>query len=246
MFVPFALVQSPAISADADVSWRRDLTAFDAELAKRKGDFAAKRLFIECKEDVKQILSHLHDLDQFGRSFWNAPHAHGYDGTPAEQTFFTAFRPRIALLDAENLRTFKSLLDRWGWFDRISWGDAADEQAWLLTQHADEDLPFQKGVLTLLEPLVKTGETNPSNFAYLFDRVAVNDHRLQRFGTQGYCTGPGTWTPRPIEDPAHVDERRKAVGLAPLGDYIASFKNICHEDQTELALKNLPLPGRTP
>ena len=29
----------------------------------------------------------------------------------------------------------------------------------------------------------------------------------------------GNFGPRPIEDPDHVDERRKAVGLQPLSEY---------------------------
>lgn len=244
MLAPPALLQSTP-KEDAAV-WQRDLAAFDAELTRRRAVFAAKHLSIECREDVKQILSALADLDQFMRSHWADPYAHGYGGTPSEQAFLTAFRPRATEVDADNRRILKTLLDRWGWFDRAAWGDQADRNAWLLVQHADDDLPFQKRVLAMLEPLLKVCGTNQSNYAYLFDRVAVNDHRLQRYGTQGYCTGPGTWKPRPIEDVEHVDERRESVGLGPLADYIATFKGLCHEDETERALKALPLPPQAP
>ena len=236
------LIESPAKGADAP--WRRDLAAFDAELAQREAVFAAEHVSDDTKEGAKRILAHLWDLDQFSRKAWSLPHEHGYSGTDAEKAFIAAFQPRQKRVDDTNLRTFKRLLDHWGWFDRRVWENDADQQAWLLTQHADDDLPFQKRVLSLLEPLVPSGGTDPSNFAYLWDRVAVNDHHPQRFGTQGFCTGPGTWKPRPIEDPVHVDERRKAMGLQPLADYIASFKGICHEDETERALKVLPLPGK--
>ena len=244
MIAPPALIQSAPKEDTAP--WQRDLAAFDAELAKRKAVVASRHLSIDRKKDVKEILSSLVDLDQFGRQHGYDPNAHGYAGTPDERAFFVAYLHRLSALDAENLRTFKALLDRWGWFDQRTWGNEADQDAWVLTQHADADLPFQKRVLGLLEPLIKSGGTSSSNFAYLYDRVAVNDHRLQRFGTQGYCTGPGAWKPRPIEDPAHVDERRNAVGLPPLADYIAGFKGICREDETERALKTLPLPPQTP
>lgn len=242
MFIPPAILQSP--SAEGTSPCQRDLAAFDVELDKRRADFATAHLSIERQADAKLILAHLFAMDQFVRSQWLVPNAHGYGSTPAEQAFFTAMQSRNSAVDAENLSIFKALLDRWGWFDRTTWGDKADNEAWTLAQHADGDLPFQKRVLTLLEPLVATGKTNPSTFALLYDRVAVNDHRLQRFGTQGYCTGPGAWTPRPIEDPTHVDERREAMGLEPLADYIASFKGICHEDQTARALKTTPLPDK--
>lgn len=241
MFVPVAVIQSAPISANADASWQRDLAAFDAELAQRKAAFASKHLSSERKEDVKQILSHLNGLDQM-RKYVYVPYEHGYGGTPSEQAFLAAFLPRMKRLDEENLRTFKALLDRWGWFDKTGWGKKADDEAWLLADHADGDLAFQTRVLGLLDPLVKSGETDPSHFAYLFDRVAVNGRRLQRFGTQGYCIGPGKWAPRPIEDPEHVDARRKAVGLSPLAEYIASFQNICREDETQRALQATGLP----
>ena len=244
MLAPPALIQSAPKEDTAP--WQRDLAAFDAELAKRKAAFASKHLSSDRKKDVKEILSSLVDLDQFGRHHGYDPNAHGYAGTPDERAFLVAYLHRLSALDAENLRTFKALLDRWGWFDRGTWGNEADQNAWVLTQHADADLPFQKRVLGLLEPLIESGGTSPSHFAYLYDRVAVNDHRLQRFGTQGYCTGPGAWIPRPIENPAHVDERRKAVGLPPLAEYIAGFKGICQEDETERALKTLPLPAANP
>ena len=50
----------------------------------------------------------------------------------------------------------------------------------------------------------------------------------QRYGTQGHCTGAGTWEPWPCEDPARLDERRASVGLEPEAAYIARFKDICH------------------
>ncbi|HYC58747.1 MAG TPA: DUF6624 domain-containing protein [Thermoanaerobaculia bacterium] len=36
----------------------------------------------------------------------------------------------------------------------------------------------------------------------------------------------GEWVPRPIEDEANVDARRKSVGLGPLAEYHALFKQM--------------------
>ena len=38
------------------------------------------------------------------------------------------------------------------------------------------------------------------------------DHKPQRYGSQVVCKA-GVWQPRDLEDPDHVDQRRKAVGL---------------------------------
>jgi len=85
----------------------------------------------------------------------------------------------------------------------------------------------------ILEKLYLSKETSPSNYAYLFDRVAASwsdesKRTLQRYGTQGSCTGPGTWEPIAMEEPDHVDERRASVGLMTMAEYLKLFKEICH------------------
>ena len=78
----------------------------------------------------------------------------------------------------------------------------------------------------MLESLTP-GQTRPKSVAYLYDRVANAEGRPQKFGTQGNCQPDGTWAPYPIEDPDEVDARRKAVGLNPLAEYIAGFRDLC-------------------
>jgi hypothetical protein len=60
---------------------------------------------------------------------------------------------------------------------------------------------------------------------------------LQRFGTQGQCSGPGTWDPHPVEEPARLDERRRAVGLESLAEYQRLFKDLCRESADETLRK---------
>lgn len=126
--------------------------------------------------------------------------------------------------DADNLPWLKADLDAHGWYRITEMGKEADNAAWLMVQHADADVVFQQKILAMLEPLVGQGETSPTNYAYLLDRVAVNSQRPQRYGTQGGCADGG-WEPRALEEPATaVDQRRAEVGLPPLADYIAAFK----------------------
>lgn len=93
--------------------------------------------------------------------------------------------------------------------------DDGAQQAWLLVQHADADLAFQKDCLARLERAVAAGDASPADLAYLHDRVAVGEKRKQRYGTQ---YGP------PIEDEANVDARRAAVGLGTLAEYQAEIE----------------------
>jgi carboxyl-terminal processing protease len=182
-------------------------------------------------EWTQSKLQQMVDVDQYMRTYDNVVYDHSY--SPAEKTFFwTQYMHRFNAVDAADTADLKDLLKIYPWFNISKFGAHADENAWLLVQHADLDPEFQRSVLATLSSLWQKGETKPANYAYLFDRVAasysnVSLRKLQRYGTQGMCTGPGTWQPIPIEDPAHLDERRASVGLGSESDYILNFKTIC-------------------
>ena len=145
----------------------------------------------------------------------------------AEARVMTALNNQMCEADLANTAWLKADIAANGWFLISTTGEEASRAAWLMTQHADRDLPFQKHVLSILEPLAAAGEASMGNFAYLYDRVAMNENRPIRYGTQGRCVGGGKWEPNPLEDPARVDERRALVGLGPLADYVAGFKGRC-------------------
>jgi hypothetical protein len=208
-----------------------DVEAYDAELRRRREEFARRGHDLESMDGVRMLLQHLVDLDQFMRTYSQTPWERGYGGTELHDAFRKLFMPRWHALDEECAATLRSLLARWGWFRRGTWGELADANAWLLAQHADHDVAFQKDVLGMMAPLVESGETRPAHYAYLFDRVAVNEGRPQRFGTQGCCTGSGTWAPRTVEEPEGVDERRRAMGMEPLADYVKRASGTCREDE---------------
>ncbi len=142
---------------------------------------------------------------------------------PARAYAYFVIASRFCTLDEENTRWLKAQVSQTGWFTVRKYGPDADSAAWLLVQHADLDVPFQTEMLSILEPLVPLKETRQSNYAYLYDRVAVNSGRPQRYGTQGRCTPAGVWEPREVEQPEKLDERRAAVGLGPEAGYRAVF-----------------------
>ena len=118
--------------------------------------------------------------------------------------------------DADNSAFLKRELDARGgeWWPVSEIGAEASQQIWLMTQHADQDRDFQRRALSLMEPLAKADEVSGSNYAYLWDRVAVAEKRPQRYGTQGGCTSTDNWDAAEIEAPAEdIDVRRSAVGI---------------------------------
>lgn len=166
------------------------------------------------------------EVDQYARGLLDVVHQQRFSSEEVT-CFWKEFSPRLRGIDEENSEAMKSLLTVRKWFTISEFGAIADNNAWLVVQHADHDLGFQKDVLKRLASLYPKGETSRRNYAYLSDRVAIAERRAQLFGTQGRCTGPGVWEPSVIEDLAHVDLRREEMDLEPLAAYMGRFREIC-------------------
>jgi hypothetical protein len=126
-------------------------------------------------------------------------------------------------VDAANTARMKRIVAERGWPGRSLVGEDGAQAAWLLVQHADHDPAFQRACLELLSHAVQAGEADARQQAYLTDRVLLAEGNQQRYGTQFMLVG-GSWQPRPLTDPDHVDERRRQVGLEPLADYRQRFE----------------------
>ena len=132
------------------------------------------------------------------------------------------FNPQTAAemrkIDADNTTFMLATIDKYGWPGKSMVGSDGAQAAFLLVQHADANPAFQKRCLELLEQAVKQKEAPADHLAYLTDRVLVAEGKPQRYGTQ-FHTVDGKLVPEPIEDEAHVDARRKEVGLPPMAEY---------------------------
>jgi len=130
-------------------------------------------------------------------------------------------------IDTAAAAWLKQVLATVAWFDIKTYGKDADQAAWLIAEHADADPEAQLLALNRMGVQVIDKQSNAANFAYLWDRVALNADRPQRYGTQMRCIGK-TWTPvSPVEDLAKLDERRKWVGLAAEADYARTGAKVC-------------------
>lgn len=143
---------------------------------------------------------------------------HGGNDAALTKTEIEAAMKKMREIDARNTAWMKEVVDKHGWPGKSLVGPDGAQKAWLLVQHADQDLAFQKRCLPLLAEAVKKGEAKPEQLAYLTDRVRVADHEKQVYDTQFHEVG-GKMEPYPIEDEANVDKRRKEFGLPPLAEY---------------------------
>ena len=120
-------------------------------------------------------------------------------------------------VDHQNTKRMKVIVEEIGWPTISKVGYPGSSSAWLLVQHADHDSEFQKKCLTIMKAEPEN-EVPKDHIAYLEDRIAVGDGRLQIYGTQFHTNADGQLQPLPICDPEGVDQRRKEMWLEPLSN----------------------------
>lgn len=207
-----ALLAAKAAFAAPQPAWQTRLAALQDEIAAAHAALPG---------DAAKRLHELAAQDQKIRYFWIDGQKDA-DAAGEHDAFMTAMNKAISDVDRYDTAQLKRLLEQYDWFAIDEFGAQADEDAWLLVQHADLEPAFQKEVLGRLGRLYASGRTSKHNYAFLYDRVAVAEKRPQRYGTQGDCKD-GVWTPYPSEEPALLDDRRAAMGLESIAERPATL-----------------------
>jgi len=138
------------------------------------------------------------------------------DALARDGSLFQGYHPRMAALHQRHGTRLAALIDAHGWPGRSRVGAASARAAWLILQHAIANPPLMRRGLTLLQGGASEGEVSPLEVAMLEDRIRTFEGRPQRYGTQFDWDEHGRLSPLPLEDPAGVDARRRAIGLGPL------------------------------
>lgn len=121
-------------------------------------------------------------------------------------------------VDVSNLKRLKHIVAQDGFPTAEMVGLDGVAAAWLLTVHAEGDPDFQEKVLKLTKEHVRRGEVSSAEVALLTDDILSARGKPQRYGTN-FVLRDGQLRPAPMEDEAHVDERRRAAGLGTLANY---------------------------
>jgi len=111
----------------------------------------------------------------------------------------------------------EKIIGRYGWpnFDLV--GKQASHAFWLIVQHADFNLNFQKRSLKLLSEAVRQEQARPKDFAYLTDRILVAQGKKQKFGTQFvFSPEKNEFVLKPIAGLKNINVLRTKYGLMPL------------------------------
>jgi hypothetical protein len=133
---------------------------------------------------------------------------------------FEGYSPEMEAVHLENAEALETILEDYGWPGVSLVGEEGAEAAWLIAQHAISRPGFQHHCLRLLGRAVAVSEAPAWQEAYLTDRIRMNEHRPQVYGTQLDWDAEGELSPWRIEAPADVDKRRAEVGLMPLAEAV--------------------------
>ena len=136
-------------------------------------------------------------------------------------SLFDGYHPRMAAVHDANAARLRTIIANHGWPTEHLVGVDGAKAAHRIAQHSINHPDFMRECRTLLDQASAKGEVPRWQFVYIDDRIRVFEGLPQRYGTQ-WRGGPNGLEPYPIEDAAHVDERRAALGLSSLAELRAS------------------------
>jgi len=139
----------------------------------------------------------------------------------ADGSLFDGYHPRMAAVHDANAARLEAIIEEHGWPTEPLVGADGAKAAHRIAQHSINHPRFMRRCRRMLDAASARGEVPRWQFAFVDDRIRVYEGRTQWFGTQ-WRGGPNGLEPYPVEDAAHVDERRAELGLPSLAVMRAS------------------------
>lgn len=134
------------------------------------------------------------------------------------------YHPEMEKVHLENAAKLKELIQKNGFPVLSNAGEQGVRLSWLIVQHAISLPDFVKESLIQMRMAAAAGDYPLDLVAYVEDRVAYFEGRGQLYGTN-FDWYEGSLRPTSIEDPDHLDYRRKAMGLAPMAETLFKFSS---------------------
>ena len=158
-------------------------------------------------EALRRELLKMLEADQAAR----APFTEGRMPTPAEVR-------KQNELDAADTRRLLEIFKRYGFPGVSLVGRDGRDAAVVMILHSPS-LELKQRSLSYLKKALRRGEVGPDAVANLTD-IILHDHlhKPQLYGTRFDIEG-GRLVLKNVKDPAHLEERRRKLGLMPLNEY---------------------------
>lgn len=123
--------------------------------------------------------------------------------------------------DADKIQ-LKTLFKENGFLGYSEVGEQSSHNFLQMVQRFDDDAAFQQEVLVEMKKHIDKINANPIEFAYLTDRVNLNQGKPQVYGTQLKINEKGTsYEPKTVIDPPNLNKRRAEVGLGTIEEAVS-------------------------
>lgn len=151
-----------------------------------------------------------------------------------EGRLFEGYDKEMEALHIQHADGLNEIIDKIGFptIDKV--GKDANNATWFIIQHAISRPKFMRKCLLLLTDAASRGHADKTHVAYLSDRIAVFEGRLQLHGTQFDWDENEELNPLPYDDLMKVNQRRKELQLNTL------------EGQTQLMRERAKAENETP
>jgi hypothetical protein len=196
-------------SLHTDKRWQPMLTKLTAAVAYAQRNY---------NQPLKKELEQIYATDQgIRRKISQVEKQYGMKAAMAD-----SLTSQMTAIDERNEARVTAMIDQYGWPGNSLVGRQGSTTAFLVIQHARPSV--QRKYLPLMREAAAKGELAKSSLALLEDRVLMYQGKPQLYGSQlRGNAATGKYELYPIEDEAHVDERRSTMGLGPLAEYVKRF-----------------------
>jgi hypothetical protein len=123
-------------------------------------------------------------------------------------------------VDLNNQCILKEVIEEYGFPSVNLIGKDALRGVFMIIQHADRNIEWQKEQLLYIKAAVLKGELDARKYAYLYDRIQMNAKLPQLYGTQFSSVGVNEATLYNVHNEEELDFRRMEIGLMPIDIYI--------------------------
>lgn len=134
------------------------------------------------------------------------------------------YNAEMEQIQIDNSVKLNEIINIIGYPTMVKVGKKANEAAWLIIQHAISQPRFMKKCAELLSYEVSQKKADPKQLAYITDRIAVFEDKLQLFGTNFDWDENGELNPNKYDDLIKVNQRRKSIGLNTLEEQTAVIR----------------------
>ena len=226
-----ALLLALALTVQDPAGLSPEARALIAPVAEAVAAEEARQSALPPPADARERLERMGQLDQAGRRVLTYIDLSGLPESEREAAAMAMWAP-VTAVDERLTAELLTMVPPEGWFLPEVYGERASNAAFMIIQHSE--IEQWRRFVPVLEPLALAGRVDGQDYGLMYDRLAVNEGRPQRYGTQMTCkAGRFVIDWENLEDPANADARREALGIpGTLAEYEALFADYppCTED----------------